>query len=106
MRESTLVFEPIVEIRDVLESFLVDEVLLTDWQGTLASASARLLELGHAWSDVELLELGRHVTELLAGERLVSDVAFARVAADNAARVLDTVHIPGFPGPRDDDWAF
>jgi hypothetical protein len=105
MREPALVLEPIVDIRDVLESFLVDEVLLSDWQGTLASASARLLELGRAWSDAELLELGR-VTKLLSAKRLASDSALARVAADNAARVLDAVRIPGFPRPEDEDWAF
>lgn len=63
MREPALLFEPIVDIRDVLESFLVSEVVVTDWQVTLAAASARLIELGQAWSDTDLLELGR-VTEV------------------------------------------
>jgi hypothetical protein len=42
MQESAMLFEPIVNIRDVLESFLVDRVVLGDWRGTLTSASARL----------------------------------------------------------------
>jgi hypothetical protein len=105
MRDSALVFEPIIDIRDVLESFLVDHVLLSDWQATLASASARLLELGRAWSDTDLLDLGR-VTEQLAAERLVAGSALARIAADNAARVLEQVRIPGVPRPEDADWGF
>ncbi|SOJ58172.1 hypothetical protein MSIMFB_05653 [Mycobacterium simulans] len=105
MRESALLFEPIVDIRDVLESFLVDEVFLSDWQETLVAASARLSELGRAWSDSDLLELGR-ITEQLASTRLGADVALARIAADSAAKVLDQVRIPGVPRPEDDDWAF
>lgn len=105
MRESALLFEPIVDIRDVLESFLVNRVLLTGWQETLVAASARLVELGRAWSDEDLLELGR-ATGLLAGTRLASDPQFARSAADDAARVLAQVRVPGIPRPEDDDWTF
>jgi hypothetical protein len=72
MREPALLFEPIVEIRDVLESFLVSAVLVSDWQGTLAAASARLLELGREWSDDDLIELGR-ITEHLAAESPSAD---------------------------------
>jgi hypothetical protein len=98
-------FEPIVDVRDVLESFLVDAVFLSDWQEILAAASARLSELGRAWSDGHLLELGR-MTEQLAAARLGANVALAKIAADSAAKVLEQVRIPGLPGPEDDDWAF
>ncbi|KZS65781.1 hypothetical protein A4G27_14465 [Mycobacterium kansasii] len=105
MREPALVFEPIVDIRDVLESYLVDQVLLTDWQQKLTSAAARLLELAQAWSDGDLLDLAR-LTGHLAAERLTVDTVLARTAADNAARVLEQVRIPGVPRPEDEDWAF
>ncbi|RUP07128.1 MAG: hypothetical protein EKK34_00545 [Mycobacterium sp.] len=105
MRDSALLFEPIVDVRDVLESFLVDQVFLSDWQEILTAASARLSELGRTWSDGDLLELGR-ITERLASARLEADMALARVAADSAAKMLDQVRIPGVPRPGDDDWAF
>lgn len=105
MREPALLFEPIVDIRDVLESFLVSAVVVSDWQATLTGASARLVELGHAWSDSDLLELGR-ATEELAAEPLGANSRLARIAADNAARVLEQVRIPGVPRPEDDDWSF
>lgn len=105
MREPALLFEPIVDIRDVLESFLVSEVVLSNWRETLVAASARLSELGRAWSDTDLLELAR-VTEELSAERLGADTALARIAADSAARMLDQVRVPGVPRPEDDDWAF
>ncbi|MFV8309012.1 hypothetical protein [Mycobacteroides chelonae] len=105
MREPILLFEPIVNIRDVLESFLVDEILLIDWRPTLVSAATRLLELGREWSDQDLLELG-HATEQLAGDRLRRDSLLARNAASNAARLLAEVRVPGIPRPEDDDWAF
>lgn len=105
MREPAQLFQPIVDIRDVLESFLVNRVVLGDWQLTLTSASARLLELGQAWSDGDLLELG-HVTERLAAQDLLADSALTRTAAHGAARVLDQVRVPGIPRPDDEDWTF
>ncbi|BBY06380.1 hypothetical protein [Mycobacterium noviomagense] len=105
MREPALLFEPIVDIRDVLESFLVNEVVVTDWQETLAAAAARLSELGRAWSDTDLLELAR-VTQELSAERLDADSALVRIAADGAAKMLDQARVPGVPRPEDDDWAF
>lgn len=105
MRESAMLFEPIVDIRDVLESLLVNQVLVGDWQATLTSASARLVELAREWSDDDLLELG-HVTEQLAAESVLADSALARTAAHDAARVLDEVRIPGIPRPDDEHWAF
>lgn len=105
MREPALLFEPIVDIRDVLESFLVAAVLVRDWQGTLASASARLVRLGREWSDDDLIDLGR-ATGHLAAESPCADPALARTTADNVARVLEQVRIPGVPRPEDEDWSF
>jgi hypothetical protein len=105
MREPALLFEPIVDIRDVLESFLVSEVLLSGWQRTLEAAAARLVELGNDWSDTDLVELGQ-VAEQLAAKSLVSEPVLARSAADDIARMLDQVRIPGVPRPQDEDWSF
>lgn len=100
-----MLFEPIVDIRDVLESFLHDEILLGDWQATLGAAGARLLELGRAWSDNELVQLGQ-LTEHLAADRLTDEATLARAAADNIAQMLEQVRIPGVPRPEDEDWSF
>ncbi|MDG4667338.1 hypothetical protein [Mycobacterium sp. 236(2023)] len=105
MRESTQLFEPIVDIRDVLETFLADAIEVSGWQATLAAASAQLMKLGHEWSDDALLELGRE-TEKLAAEQSLNGSSLARAAAYNAARVLDEVRIAGVPRPDDDYWAF
>ena len=105
MRETALLFEPVVDIRDVLESFLVDDVLLADWQATLTSAAARISQLAEAWSDDDLSQLA-DITGRLASRSILADAALARLAADNAARVLEQVRIPGVPRPEDPDWAF
>jgi hypothetical protein len=105
MREPTLLFEPIVEVRDVLESYLVDDVVLSDWRRTLDTAAARFLELGQSWSDTDVLELGR-MTRQLAGDGLTSDAALARVAATMVVRLLEDARVPGVPRPEDDDWSF
>ncbi|GAB7143019.1 hypothetical protein [Mycobacterium riyadhense] len=105
MREPAMLYEPIIEVRDVLESFLADDIVLADWQDTLSAASVRLFELGVAWSDPDVVELSR-MTRQLAGEGLTGDLSLARLAANNVARLLENVRIPGVPRPEDDNWAF
>jgi len=105
MREPALLFEPIVDFRDVLESFLADRIMVTNWQATLVVAGARLRELGSAWSDGDLVALGR-TAERFVAERRISDSTLAREAADSAARYLDQVRVPGLPRPDDNDLAF
>lgn len=105
MRESTQLFEPIVDIRDVLETFLVDAIEVSGWQATLASAAAQLMKLGQEWSDEDLIKLGRDTKRLSAEQSLIGS-ALTRAAAANAAKVLDEVRIPGVPRPDDEYWAF
>jgi len=105
MREPVKLFEPIVEVRDVLESYLVDDVVVADWRESLSSASTRFLELGKAWSDTDVLELGR-MTRKLAGDGLATNLTLAQMAGEMAARLLDEVRVPGVPRPEDDDWSF
>lgn len=105
MRDLAMLFEPIVDIRDVLESFLVDDVTIDDWRKTLVTASERLQELGRAWADGDLTSLSE-LTEQLAGFGLGADIARTRSAADSAARLLDQVRVPGIPRPEDNDWTF
>jgi hypothetical protein len=52
MRQPAMLFEPIVNIRDLLESFLVDRVVLGDWRGTLTSWQVPDCRSTWSWSQV------------------------------------------------------
>jgi hypothetical protein len=71
----------IIEVSDMLESFLVDRVIPANWQHTLWSASMRSAELGSYWSDSAVIELGQSL-KTLAGTGLDTDTALTRAAAD------------------------
>ena len=105
MRQDAILFEPIIEVRDLLESFLIDQVLLEGWRDTLSKASTRFVELGIQWSDVELVKLGRNVGALATND-LVGRPELTRTVARAVEEVLDGLHIPGIPVPSDTDWTF
>ena len=100
-----MLFEPIVDVRDVVQSYLNDRVLIGGWRGTLSKASARLVELGGRWSDDEVLELGTNVG-LLATGSFQSDGELALDVARKLDAILDGLRIPGIPMPGDADWTF
>lgn len=83
---------------------IVDDVYAS---GATAEETARALRAAGADEVASIaairtmeFELG-HVTKQLAAESFLADLALARTAATNAARLLDQV-----PHPDDDDWTF
>ena len=104
MQQAAL-FGPIVEVRDVVESFLHDQVLVASWRQRLAEASRQFIELGSDPHDMEVAELGGRVG-ILAELGLEEEPTLARSIASDVARLLDEVHVPGLPRPEDEDWSF
>jgi hypothetical protein len=105
MQQAAVLFGPIVEVRDVLESFLQDGVRVADWRQRLSDASRQFVELGHrADGDPQLISLGRRIAEL-AGSELGTNPLTTALAGD-IADLLDEVRVPGLPQPEDDDWTF
>lgn len=105
MNQLASLFEPIVEVRDVLESFLADQVLLEGWQATLASASRQFDSLGRDWSNRHVITLGQSVMTLVAGG-LHEQTALAQAVSGEVAQLLDMVTVPGLPRPQDVMWEF
>ena len=105
MREATALFAPTVEARDVLESFLSDQILIDDWAETLRAASAQFGELGTRWSDDEITHLAERL-KLLASHGLDEEVRLAESVAVDIATLLDQVAVAGNPGPDSDGWQF
>lgn len=104
MQQAVELFGPVVEVRDVLESFLHDRVLVTDWRQRLTEASRQFIEVGDESVDLDVVELGRRVA-LLAKSDLATSSLTSAVAAD-IRRLLDDVRVPGVPRPDDEDWSF
>lgn len=103
MRQSAALFGPVVEVRDVLESFLHSEVLLQGWRQTLTRASGRFVELGIGWSDTKIRTLGERI-DVLADTGLDARRELTRSIAAEVDRLLDDLDVPGLPRPDDGDW--
>lgn len=105
MQQAAVLFGPIVEVRDVLESFLQDGVRVANWRQRLVDASRQLGEFGQgAGSDARLIDLSDRIAKL-AGSELEAN-PLTRTLAAEIGNLLDEVRVPGLPQPEDDDWAF
>lgn len=105
MRQATALFGPVVEVRDVLESFLRDAVLIPGWRQTLADASRQFIELGARPNDSDLADLGERIA-LLAKSDLEHDRTLTCELAADIESLLDRARVPGLPRPEDADWSF
>jgi hypothetical protein len=105
MTQASALFAPTVEVREVLEAFLADDVLVTGWEATLNAAAIELDELGSRWSDREMTSLAEQVRRL-AHDGLREQRVEARMVADQVAQLLQNLRVPGVPQPGDADWSF
>jgi len=98
--------DPLVEVRDVVESFRCCGVTPTDWHEVLGRAIAALDQLPQ--------EVGveRRLPDLLPNLRtllttgLGSAPALLDEVAAQVATALQQARIPGIPRPDDADWSF
>jgi hypothetical protein len=103
MRDSAALFEPIVDVRDVVQSYLSNDVVVSDWQSVLADAAQRLSSF--ASLDTDIAGLARSLRTLVdAG--LVTQPALVRSVADTVSKMLDQISTPTALRPADANWAF
>ncbi|GAA1708714.1 hypothetical protein GCM10009745_65730 [Kribbella yunnanensis] len=105
MQEATALFGPTLQVRDVLESFLGDQILVEDWAATLGSASARFDELGTRWHDNSITQLAERL-DVLTARGLDEEITLVKSVAADVAQLLDQVSVPGLPDPSSGDWRF
>jgi hypothetical protein len=105
MRQAAAVYGPTVEVRDVLESFLRDAVLVPDWRRTLTKASRQFIELGADPVSNDLADLGQRIG-VLAQSELGQEQTLTRAVAADIESLVDRVHVPDLPRPEDPDWSF
>lgn len=105
MRQAVALYGPIVEVRDVLESFLRDAVLVLDRHQTLTEAARQFIALGEDAVDSDLVALGEKIA-VLAQSELDQEQPLVRAVAKDVESLVDRVRIPDVPRPEDTDWSF
>lgn len=105
MQQPTALFGPLVEVRDVLESFLRDHVVVADWRNRLVQAARQFIEVDDGQPDDVIPSLGRRVADIAASE-LESETPLIRSVARDVETLMDNVRVPDLPRPEDEDWSF
>ena len=97
--------DPLLDVRDVVESFRSHQVIPADWNESIRHALDALSQLPpQAGVEALLPGLLPELDQLLEdgfGNKLLVD-RISRQVAD----ALDETPIPGIPTPVDDDWSF
>ena len=98
--------DPLVDVRDVVESFRTYGVTPPDWRVVLGNAVAALDELSpRPRLGLVLPPLVLHLNELLAGGLAANPVVVSEVA-EQVSAVLASVQLPTMPKPTDSNWEF
>ena len=98
--------DPLVEVRDVAESYRVHEVVLPEWKATIEAAVRALSELPpDAGVDVRLPGL-LPLLRTLIDRGISREPATVEAVARQVAEALSRIELPGVPSPHEDDWAF
>lgn len=95
MDDGTLAFEPALEAREVIESFLSQQVLVPDWADRLLAASAGFVQIGERSDDAQLTDLGERLGRL-AFSGLGTD-STTREASTDIERLLSALHVRDEP---------
>ena len=97
--------DPLLEVRDVVESFRSYHITLPDWDETLRHAIAALSRL-QALAQVTVLPAGLLPDlDLLLADGLDRSPQVVDKVATQVAKALERTMIPG-PTLEDDDWSF
>jgi hypothetical protein len=97
---------PLVDVRDVLETFRRHQVLIEDWATVLSNAASSLdLASADAVAGPAVAHLVGQLRMLLANGLQTNAETVDRVA-DETQRILSQTRIPGIPRPEDEHWEF
>jgi hypothetical protein len=98
--------DPLVDVRDVVESFRTYGVTPPDWRGMLGNAVTALDELSPMpHLGLVLPPLVLHLNELLTGG-LAANPALVSEVAERVSAILASVQFPAMPKPTDRSWEF
>lgn len=105
MQVGAEVADPIVDVRDVVETFRRHGLLTPDWRHLLTSAADALEQLPGSARSADVDRLIPRVRWLLQhglaqGDPVLEDVSTV------AERMLRQTRVPGIPQPEDEHWGF
>jgi hypothetical protein len=106
MQNAAELADPLVEIRDVVESFRTSHLVLPDWDTVLGQAMAALSGLGSSAETEALFAVLLPNLRLLMAEGLGGAPQIVDEVAQQVADALAQTRVPGIPAPEDDDWSF
>ena len=105
MSENVALLDPLLDTREVVETYLGDRLELPDWQATLRAASLRLTELADRHESSDLLRIAGQVKEV-ADSGLRERLGILELLSVEIAGLLANIRVPGLPRPEDEDWSF
>lgn len=110
MQQNALVLDPLLDARDIIESYLRSGSELENWRTTLQMAAERLATVaaatvsdGARGAEVERLAAN---LQLIVGHGLDRRLAAVQDASRQLVSLLEQSRVAGLPAPGDDDWSF
>lgn len=106
MSDTAEVAAPLVDVRDVLETFRRHHVLTEDWATVLSNAAK---SLDQASANMVAPPVVAHLAaqlRMLLANGLQANVETVNRVADETQRILSRTRIPGIPRPEDEHWEF
>ncbi|MGH3851947.1 MAG: hypothetical protein ACRDR6_00290 [Pseudonocardiaceae bacterium] len=106
MSDTVEVAAPLVDVRDVLETYRTHQVLTEDWATVLSNAAEAL---DHTAVDVAAPRAVTHLAtqlRMLVASGLQANAETLGAAADETQRILSRTRIRGIPRPEDEHWEF
>jgi len=104
--DTTDVAAPLIDVRDVLETFRGHRILTEDWAAVLSTAAR---SLDQASTDVVATPAVTHLAaqlRTLLANGLQADTETVDRVADETQRILSRTRVPGIPRPEDEHWEF
>lgn len=106
LSDTAEVAAPLVDVRDVLETFRRHQVLTEDWATVLSNAAEAF---DQASADVVVPPAVTHLAgqlRMLLANGLQANTETVDRVADEIQRILSRTRIPGIPRPEDEHWEF
>lgn len=106
MQDDVELADPLVEVRDVVESFRCCGITPSNWEDILSQAIVALDQLSHEVGvERRLPDLVPHLRTLLSSGLPSSPKVLDEVAAQ-VSTALQQALLPGIPRPDEEDWGF
>jgi hypothetical protein len=106
MRESATVAEPLMDVREVLETFRRHHIVADGWAEMLTRA-ANALDYAPAEPEIRASTawIASQLKKIVACG-LQHDQNKLDMVANRAAELLSSIRVPGIPRPEDKSWEF